>query len=149
MTEPPADDLLREWQAAMRSVISVVDSAVGGSDMARRLLVPMRRQTELLEKAFVRQQEIQRDMVARAFKPVDAMFDLLERSGSMMREQAEALEQAAQAVDRAAGLIRLQAELFETATRTARKPTDVLKSAAGSGRRRGRYSGASEDPPDA
>ena len=113
------------------------------------LLAPMRRQTELLEQALEQLQEIQRDVVDRAFKPVDAMFDLLERSGAMMREQADALEQAAQALERAAGLIRLQAELFETSTRTARKPADVLKSAAGSGRRSGRSSGASDDRPDA
>jgi hypothetical protein len=149
MTEPPAGDLLREWQAAMQSVISAVGSAAGRSDAARQLLAPMRRQAELLEQALEQQQKIQRDVVDRAFKPVDAMFDLLERSGSMMREQAEALEQAAQAVERAAGLIRLQAELFETATRTVRKPADVLKSAAGSGRRGGRSSGRSEARPDA
>jgi uncharacterized protein (DUF885 family) len=149
LTEPPAKDLVREWQAAMQSVISAVGSAAGGSDAARQLLAPMRRQTQLLEQALEQLQELQRDVVAQAFKPVDAMFDLLERSGSMMREQAEALEQAAQAVERAAGLMRLQAELFETSTRTARTPTDVLKSAAGSGPRSGRSSGASDERPDA
>ena len=149
MTEPPAETLLREWRAAMQSVISAVGAAAGRSDAARQLLAPMRRQTDLLEQALEQLQEIQRDVVARAFKPVDAVFDLLERSGSMMREQAEALEQAAQAVERAAGLMRLQAELFETSTRTVRKPADVLKSAAGSGPRSGRSSGAIDDRPDA
>jgi methyl-accepting chemotaxis protein len=149
MAGPPAGDLVREWQAAMQSVISAVGSAAGRSDAARQMLAPMERQVELLEQALEHQQKIQRDLVDRAFKPVDAMFDLLERSGSMMHEQAEALEQAAQAVERAAGLIRRQAELFETSTRTVRKPAGVLKSAAGSGRLSGRSSGASEDRPDA
>jgi MbeD/MobD like len=149
MAQPPVEDLLRQWKAAMQSVISAVGSAAGGSDAARQLVAPMRRQTELLEQALEQLQEVQRDAVNRAFKPVDAMFDLLERSGAMLREQADALEQAAQALERAAGLIRLQAELFETSTRTVRKPADVLKSAAGSRRRSGRSTGASDDRPDA
>ena len=100
-------------------------------------------------RRFEQLQEIQRDAVNRAFKPVDAMFDLLARSGAMLREQADALDQAAQALERAAGLIRLQAELFETSTQTVRKPADVLKSAAGSRRRSGRSTAASNHRPDA
>jgi uncharacterized protein (DUF885 family) len=45
----PAETLLREWHAAMQSVISAVGAAAGRSDAARQLLAPMRRQTDLLE----------------------------------------------------------------------------------------------------
>jgi hypothetical protein len=67
----------------------------------------------------------------------------------MMRERGEALERSAQAVEGAAVSIRLQAELFATSTRTVRKPAEVVKSAAGSGRRGGRSPGASAAGPAA
>jgi hypothetical protein len=132
-------DLLGEWRAAMGAVVSVITSA-GRSDALRPLLGPLQHQAELIERVLEQQRHIQGQLVDRAFEPVDAIFDLLERSGAMMRAQAEALEQAAQAVEQAAGLMRTQAELFEAATKTARAPADLVRGAAG-GRRRGKGEG--------
>ena len=131
MSEP--QDLLGEWRSAMRSVVSAIVSA-GRSDALKPLTGPLQRQAELLERVVEQQQRLQGELVDRAFEPVDAIFELLERSGGMMRAQAEALEQAAQAVEQAAALMRTQAELFEAATRTARAPADLVRTAAG-GRR--------------
>jgi hypothetical protein len=128
---PNPADLLNEWREAVEGVVGAVSGAAGRSDAAKALLGPLQRQAELFQQLVERQQGLQRELLDRAFEPYDAIFDLLEGSGAMMREQAEALEQAAAAVERAAGLMRRQAELFGTATRTARLPGDVLRQAAG------------------
>jgi hypothetical protein len=135
VSEPHGNDLLGEWRSAMQSVVSAL-TGVGRSDVLRPLLGPLQRQAELVERVLEQQQRIQGQLVDRAFEPVDAIFDVLERSGAMMRAQAEALEQAAQAVEHAAGLMRTQAELFEAATKTARAPADLVRGAAGGRRRR-------------
>jgi signal transduction histidine kinase len=127
-------DLLREWQAATQSMISAVASAAGRSDAARQLLPPMQRQAEVLQHAVEQQQRFQRAVASRLFEPFDAILDLLEKSGAMVREQAEALEQAAHALERAARVAKLQAELLEGATRSARVPLDVARSAVGARR---------------
>jgi hypothetical protein len=134
VSEPHISDLVGEWRSAMQSVVSAITSA-GRSEALKPLLGPLQRQAELLERVLEQQQRIQGQLVDRAFEPVDAIFDILERSGAMMRAQAEALEQAAQAVEQAAGLMRTQAELFEAATKTARAPADIVRGAAGGGRR--------------
>jgi hypothetical protein len=136
MSDSQGGDLLGEWRAAMGAVVSAITSA-GRSEALRPLLGPLQHQAELIERVLEQQRQIQGQLVDRAFEPVDAIFDLLERSGAMMRAQAEALQQAAQAVDQAAGLMRTQAELFEAATKTARAPADLVRGAAG-GRRRPR-----------
>jgi hypothetical protein len=117
----------------MESVVAAVASVPGGSAVGRQLLEPLTQQTELLRQAVEQQQRIQAQLVERAFAPVDAIFDLLENTGAMMREQAEALHQAAQGVERAAEVTRMQAELFEGATRAARLPSDAVRSVAGAG----------------
>jgi methyl-accepting chemotaxis protein len=137
MSESQGGDLLGEWRAAMGAVVSAITSA-GRSEALRPLLGPLQHQAELIERVLEQQRQIQGQLVDRAFEPVDAIFDLLERSGAMMRAQAEALEQAAAAVEQAAGLMRTQAELFETATKTARAPADLVQRAAGGTRRRTR-----------
>jgi hypothetical protein len=63
--------------------------------------------------------------------PVDAIFDLLEESGRMLRRQAEALEAAGQALEDTAKLVGTQAELFERTISTLREPTELAKAMAG------------------
>jgi hypothetical protein len=55
MPEPGGHDLLREWQAAMQSVVSSAASAAGGAELPHQLLAPMQRQLELVEEVFERE----------------------------------------------------------------------------------------------
>ena len=112
-------DLLRDWQSAMTSVIP------------RQLLAPLKRQTELIQDVLERERRLQREVLGRAFAPLDAVFDLLEQSGATIRQQAEALEQAAKALEDTAVLMKAQAELFERGIKTIREPADLARSAAG------------------
>src|SRR3954468_11681135 len=121
-------DLIKEWQAAMQGVARAVP---GGGDVARRVLAPLQRQTELLQELLEVERRVQREVVGRALAPLDAAFDLLEQSGAALRGQAEAMEHAAQALEQTAVLMKTQAELFERTVRTWREPTRLLGSAAG------------------
>lgn len=125
-------DLLREWQAAMRSLAS---SATGHAELPRQLLAPMQRQVELLQEVLEREQRLQREVVGRLLAPADAIFDLLEQSGAALRRQAEALSESARALEQAAGMIEVQADLFERAVKTLREPAELAKAAAGAQRR--------------
>lgn len=111
-------DLLHEWQSAMTSVIP------------RQLLGPLKRQTKLIGDVLERERQLQRELLARAFAPLDAVFDLLEQSGATIRQQAEALEQAARALEDTAVLMKAQAELFERGIKTIREPADLARSVA-------------------
>ena len=126
-------DLLREWQAAMRSLAS---SATGHSELPRQLLAPMQRQVELLQEVLERERRLQREVVGRLLAPADAIFDLLEQSGATLRQQAEALEQASRALEQTAVLVKAQADLFERTVRAIREPTELAKAVAGVERRR-------------
>jgi hypothetical protein len=126
-------DLLREWQAAMQSVAASVTAAAGRSDVARQLLAPLQRQAELFQEVLERERALQRDLLLRVFEPFDAAFDLLEQSGSALREQAAAIEHAAKSLEQAAGLMKVQAELFEHTIRTLREPSRRIESAVGLG----------------
>ena len=119
MPEPGGLDLLREWQSAMQSAIP------------RQLLVPLKRQTELIQDVLERERKLQREVLGYVFAPLDAVFDLLEQSAGTIRQQAEAIEQAARALEDTAVLMKAQAELFERGVRTAREPADLARSVAG------------------
>jgi hypothetical protein len=108
-------DLIREWAAAIRSV-----------PLPHQLLVPLQKQAELMQEVLERE----RDLMSRAFAPVDAVFDLLEQSGAALRKQAESLSESARALEQAAELMRAQAELYERTIRTLRRPSELVKAAA-------------------
>jgi hypothetical protein len=122
---------LGDWTAAMQSLTESIGSATRQGDLARQVLAPMQRQTELFQEALRRERAVQGRLVQRAFAPLDAVFDLLEESGEAMRGQAEAVEHAAQALEQTAILMRTQAELFERTVHVLREPTRLLGSAAG------------------
>jgi hypothetical protein len=113
-------DLIREWRAAIQAV-----------QLPQQLLVPLRKQAELVQEVLERE----RDLMSRAFAPVDAVFDLLEQSGTALRKQAESLSESARALEQAAELMRAQAELYERTIKTLRRPGDLVKTAAGIERR--------------
>ena len=106
MPELGGHDLLREWQAAMRSL-------AGHVDVPRQLLAPLQRQTELMQEILERERRLQRDVVNRLLGPAEA---------------GRALEQTA-------ALVKAQADLFERTVRTIREPTELARTAAGAQRR--------------
>jgi hypothetical protein len=127
-------ELLREWQKVMDSVVASAAS-VGSATVPRQLLEPMQRQLELVQELIEREQRMQKQLAGRLLAPIDAIFDLLEQSGQMLRSQAEALETAGQALEETARLANVQAELFERTVLAMREPTELAKTAMGLERR--------------
>jgi hypothetical protein len=122
--------VLREWQAAMRAL-----AGRSSERIPRQLLAPMQRQAELVQEILERERRLQQDVLTRAFAPFDAVFDLLEQSGTALRRQAEALRESARALEQAAGMMEVQAELFERAIGVLREPGEIVKRTAGLPRR--------------
>ena len=128
-------ELLGEWRKVMDSVVASATSAGGRTEIPRQLLEPMQRQIELLREVIERERALQRQIASRMLAPVDAIFDLVEESGQVLRRQAEALEAAGRALEDTARLVKTQAELFEHALGALREPTELAKVAAGLERR--------------
>jgi hypothetical protein len=95
----------------------------------------MRRQLELVQELIERERRLQKELTGRLVAPVDAIFDMLEETGVMLRRQAEALEAAGRALEETAGLVKNQAELFERTLGAVREPTERAKALAGLERR--------------
>ncbi len=121
-------DLLREWQAA----IGTLASAAGRSSaVPRQLLAPLQRQIELVEQVLERERRLQRDLLTRAFAPLDALFDLLEQSAGALRSQSAALSESARALEQAAEMMQVQAKPFERTIGVLREPEEIVKRTAG------------------
>ena len=135
MPELNGGELLREWRKLMDAVVASAASVGGRAELPRQLLEPMQRQLELVQEVIERERRLQKELAGRVFAPVDALFDLLEQSGLMLREQAEALEAAGRALEETAGLVKSQAELFERTIGALREPAELAKQAAGLERR--------------
>jgi sigma54-dependent transcription regulator len=110
-------ELLGEWRKLMDSVVASAAQVGGRAELPRQLLEPMQRQLELVQEVIERERAIQKQLAGRVFAPVDAIFDLLEESGLVLRRQAEALEAAGRALEDSARLVKAQAELFARADR--------------------------------
>jgi hypothetical protein len=119
----------------MDSVVASAVSAGGRTELPRQLLEPMQRQLELVQEVIERERKIQKQLAGRIVAPLDAVFDLLEESGLMLRKQAEALETAGRALEETATLVKTQAELFERTIGVLREPAELAKEAAGLNRR--------------
>jgi ABC-type transporter Mla subunit MlaD len=128
-------ELLSEWRKLMDSVVASAASVGSRTEIPRQLLEPMQRQIELLQEVIERERALQREITGRVLAPVDAIFDLVEESGQVLRRQAEALESAGRALEDTARLVQTQAELFEHAIGALRQPTELAKVAAGLPRR--------------
>src|SRR5690349_15563218 len=120
----------------MDSVVASAASVGGRTEIPRQLLEPMQRQIELLQEVIERERALQREIAGRVLAPVDAIFDLIEESGQVLRRQAEALEAAGRALEDTARLVKTQAQLFDHAMSALREPTELAKAAAGLERRR-------------
>ena len=125
MPEVGGYDLLREWQAAMRSL------AGRSVELPQQLLAPLQRQVELVEEVLEHERQRQKELLGRAFAPLDAVFELLEQSGDALHQQATALKESAQALEQAAAMAETQAELFERAVVVLRQPSEIVKRASG------------------
>ena len=143
MAEVSGRELLREWRQLMDSVVASAASVGGRAELPRQLLEPMQRQLELVQEVIERERTLQKQFAGRLIAPFDAIFDLLEQSGLMLRRQAEALEAAGRALEETAGLVTSQADLFERTIGALREPAELAKEAAGLDRRV-RKSGASK-----
>lgn len=93
----------------------------------------LHRQADLVQEVLGRERRLQRELLTRAFAPLDSIFDVLEQSGAAMREEAEAIEHAARALEQAAALMKTQAELYERAVHVLREPSRLVESAVGLG----------------
>ena len=119
----------------MDSVVASAASLGGRAELPRQLLEPMQRQLELLQEVIERERRLQKQLAGHLLAPVDAIFDLLEESGLMLRRQAEALQNAGRALEDTAALVKSQAELFERTIGALREPAELAKAAAGLERR--------------
>ena len=119
----------------MDSVVASAASVGGRTEIPRQLLEPMQRQIELLQEVIERERALQRQITGRVLAPVDAIFDLIQESGQVLRRQAEALEAAGRALEDTARLVTRQAELFDHAVSALREPTELARVAAGLERR--------------
>jgi hypothetical protein len=129
-------ELLNEWRKAVNALVSSAASGVANTaEIPRQLLDPMQRQVELIQEVIERERRLQRDVAGRLLAPVDAVFDMLEQTGAMLRQQAEALEAAGRALEQTAGLMKGQAELFERSMGVMREPVGLARVAAGLDRR--------------
>ena len=144
MVDLSGRELLSEWRRLMDSLVASAVSAGGRTELPRQLLEPMQRQLELVQEVIERERTLQTQLAGRILAPVDAVFDLLEESGLMLRRQAEALETAGRALEETAALVKTQAELFERTVGVLREPTELAKQAAGLERRARK--GASRGP---
>jgi len=128
-------ELLGEWRKLMDSVVASAASIGGHADLPRQLLEPMQRQLELVQEVIERERRLQKQLAGHLLAPIDAIFDLLQDSGLMLRRQAEALENAGRALEETAALVKSQAELFDRTIGALREPTELAKAAAGLDRR--------------
>ncbi len=135
MPELSGRELLGEWRKLMDSVVASAASAGSRAELPRQLVEPMQRQLELVHEVIERERRLQKQLAGHLLSPVDAIFDLLEESGLMLRRQAEALEAAGRALEETAGLEKNQAELYERTIGALREPAELAKAAAGLDRR--------------
>jgi hypothetical protein len=135
MAELSGRELLREWQRLTNSALASATSVAARSELPRQLLESMQHQLELVQEVLQSERGWRRELAGQMIAPIDAVFDLLEDTGSTLRRQAEALEAAGAALEETAALMKGQAERFERSVRTLRQPADLARAAAGVERR--------------
>ena len=131
MAETDGQALLEEWR---RTVEGLLASAADRAPIPRELLKAGERQVQLVAELLASERRAQGELTARAFAPLDAIFDLLQESGETLRLQAEALESAGRALQETAALMKNQAGRFERTVEALRQPADLAKAAAGAKR---------------
>jgi ABC-type transporter Mla subunit MlaD len=128
-------ELLREWRTVMDALIASAATVGGRTEIPHQLLESMQHQLELVQDVIERERRLQKQLVGYVLAPADAIFDLLEDSGVMLRRQAEALEAAGRAIEETAELMKNQAKLFERTVGVLREPAQQARAVAGLERR--------------
>lgn len=128
-------DLLSEWRKLMDSLLESAAAMGTRSDLGRQLIEPMQRQLELVAEIVERERRLQRQVASRLLAPVDAVLDLLQESGEMLRRQAEALDAAGRALEESAAVVKAQAELLQRTIGLMREPSRLAREVAGVERR--------------
>lgn len=128
---PDGHDILHDWQEALESVAATARDAAGRSQLPKALLSPMQRQMELLQEIVERERNLQGEIAGHLLEPLDAVFDLLEKSAQTFRAQADALEEAGNALAETAKLMQTQAEIYEGTIKALREPADMARRLAG------------------
>ncbi|MGZ4277530.1 MAG: hypothetical protein ACXVFK_12530 [Solirubrobacteraceae bacterium] len=103
---------------------------VDAGALLHQLTEPLRREIALAQELLERERKLQHEVTGQLVAPVDAVFDLLQETGSMLERQAAALEAAGAALSETAALVKGQAALFERTVGSLRRPVDLAKSAA-------------------
>lgn len=129
--EPRARDLLADWRKVIDAAAGSLGSLGDHVEAPRQLVDMMRSQLELVQELVAREQRLQKQAAGQLLAPIDAIFDLLEASGTTLRKQAEALEAAGQALEESARLVKAQAALFERTIGTLREPSDRARAVMG------------------
>ena len=127
MPELSGRELVQEWRKLMDAMLDAVTAITGRQEVPAQIVEPLQRLQKLIE----RERRLQAEVATRLLAPTDIAFELLERSGTTMRRQAEALEAAGDALRETASLMTSQAELFEQAIGKLRAPADVARSTLG------------------
>ena len=130
VVEHEGHDLLGEWQAAIRGLAGL------STGIPRQVLAPLQKQAELIQEVLDRERRMQRELLTRAFAPLDAVFDLLEQSGEALQRQSQALRESARALEQAAEMMEVQAGLFARTVAVLREPGEIVKRAGGVPRRK-------------
>jgi ABC-type transporter Mla subunit MlaD len=131
LPELSGHELLAEWRKVMDAAAASLNSVGDHVEAPQQLVETMRRQLELVQELVARERRLQQQAASQLLAPIDAVFDLLETSGTTLRKQAEALESAGQALEESARLVKTQAELFERAIGALRGPSDRARAIAG------------------
>jgi hypothetical protein len=131
MPELSGRELVQEWRRLMDAMLDAVTAITGRQEVPAQIVEPLQRQLELVQELIERERRLQAEVATRLLAPTDIAFELLERSGTTMRRQAEALEAAGDALRETASLMTSQAELFEQAIGKLRAPADVARSTLG------------------
>lgn len=119
----------------MDALIASAATVGGRTEIPHQLLESMQHQLELVQDVIERERKLQKQLVGYVLAPADAIFDLLEDSGVMLRRQAEALEAAGRAIEETAELMKNQAKLFERTVGVLREPAQQARAVAGLERR--------------
>jgi hypothetical protein len=142
-----ACDAIIERRGLIVSLLASAASVGGRGQLPHRLLEPIQPQLERVQEVLERERRLRNQVIARLLAPVDAVFDLLEGNGRILREQAAALETSARALEETAGLVKRQADLFDRTLAALREPAERAKAAAGLQRRSALTAAAREAHP--
>ena len=105
MADQDGRDLTGDWRRLAESLAASAASAAGNSKIPKDIVRVSQRQLELLQEVLERERRLRGDVAGMVTAPLDALFDLMEETGTTLRLQAEAIESAGRALEETAGLM--------------------------------------------